>query len=302
MRRYFTTIILIILLYVFGCTRDNTKTLEPLLSTGSGSFVYQNDALNYGRPLTVLTYLPDSYTADSSILFVIHGNSRTADSYRAAWIDVAEEHNALLLVPHFAREAGFPESRHFNLGNMFEMDSTDTILAQNPENEWSYSLIDPIFDFVVAKMENKSAGYLIFGHSAGSQFLHRLMFFKPDAKIVKAVWANAGWYTMPDFDVLFPYGMKQTQCDEAALRRVFAKKVTVLLGDQDTDPDHRSLRRTPEAMEQGIHRFQRGHTFFDFCKNLAEEFNAPFAWDLQEVPGVAHSNAGMAPAAGEILF
>ena len=30
--------------------------------------------------------------------------------------------------------------------------------------------------------------------------------------------------------------------------------------------------------------------------------NLPFAWRLQTVPGIGHSNAGMAPAAADLLF
>ncbi len=273
----------------------------PLISAGKDSFVFRNEALNAGRPLTVLTYLPENYNAGSPILFVIHGDSRTAESYREAWIEIAERNNALLLAPHFS-EAGFPKSDAFNLGNMFELDSLDQPLAARPENEWSYSLIDPLFDFVVAKMKNHSKGYFIYGHSAGSQFLHRLIFFKPGAKILKAVCANAGWYTMPDFDEMFPYGLKGAGCDTAALRAAFAKQVTVLLGDADTDPNHEKLRRTPQAMKQGAFRFERGRKFYEACRRAAELRRIPFAWKMQVAPGVAHRNRDVAPHAAKILF
>ncbi len=290
--------LLVFSMAIMACTAGNG---DALIGSGKGSFSYQNETLNMGRPIKVWTYRPSNYSKKSPILFVIHGNSRTAEKYREAWIGITEEHRALLLVPHFTRE-DFPEDIHFNMGDMFKMDSLDNLLSPNPAGEWSYSLIDPIFDFVVEKMKNKSEGYLIYGHSAGSQFLHRLLFFKPEAKVQKAVYANAGWYTMPDFDQLYPYGLKETQCDTTALRRLFAKEVTVLLGDQDTDPGHGSLRRTPEAMQQGAHRFQRGQTFYEACRRMAQALNAPFAWDLRVVPGVAHSNAGMAPAAANALF
>lgn len=151
-------------------------------------------------------------------------------------------------------------------------------------------------------MKNKSTGYLIYGHSAGSQFLHRLLFIKPAAKIQRAVCANAGWYTMPDFDQIFPYGLKETQCSMESLRKLFTKKVTTLLGDQDTDPNHRSLRRTPQAILQGAHRFQRGHTFYQACKQMAATLGEQFRWDLQIVSGVSHSNSEMAPSAAKVLF
>ena len=245
-----------------------------LVPKGTGRFTFQKDGINQGREITVFSYLPSKYTDNSPILFVMHGNGRTAENYRNAWKDIAEENNALLLVPHFARN-GFPEDDQYNMGNMFKMDSEGNLLSPNPESEWSYSLIDPIFDYVVQHMKNKSKGYLIYGHSAGSQFLHRFMFFKPDAKIHKAVCANAGWYTMPDFEQIFPYGLKETQCSEEFLRKLFIKKVTLLLGDLDTDPNHSSLRRTPQAMLQGAHRFERGHMFYMACQKKAAALGIP---------------------------
>ena len=86
------------------------------------------------------------------------------------------------------------------------------------------------------------------------------------------------------------------------LKKVFAKNVTILLGDQDIDPNHKSLRRTPEAMKQGEHRFQRGHTFYQACQKMAVESGFAFNWDLQTAPGIAHSNKLMASPAGKVIF
>jgi hypothetical protein len=299
MKRFYYFLLLAIV-FDLGAGDQNEK--PSLIPKGTSSFVYQNENLNKGWPITVYSYLPTKYEDSSQILIVMHGNGRTAENYRDAWIDSAEQNNALLLVPHFSRENGFPEDDQYNMGNMFKMDPDENLLSPNPESEWSYSLIDPIFDFVVERMKNHSTGYLIYGHSAGSQFLHRLLFFKPGAKIKKAVCANAGWYTMPDFDQIFPYGLKETQCSEESLRKLFAKKVTILLGNMDTDPDHSSLRRTPQAMQQGAHRFQRGHTFYRACKQIAEKLGVQFRWDLEVVSGVAHSNRQMAPSAAKVLF
>ncbi|MCB9334480.1 MAG: hypothetical protein H6574_25825 [Lewinellaceae bacterium] len=38
---------------------------------------------------------------------MIHGASRAAEGYHAVWSLIAEQYNALLVVPYFAKDAGF---------------------------------------------------------------------------------------------------------------------------------------------------------------------------------------------------
>ncbi len=61
--------------------------------------------------------------------------------------------------------------------------------------------------------------------------------------------------------------------------------MVVLLGEADVDPKHQSLRHTPEADAQAA----------------AKTLHAPFNWSRATVPGVEHSNQGMAPFAVQHL-
>ena len=76
----------------------------------------------------------------------------------------------------------------------------------------------------------------------------------------------------------------------------------ILLGEDDNDPNHSSLRKTEEAMRQGKHRFERGHYFFNTAQAMADSLGVEFNWILDTVPGVGHSNTGMAPKAAKIFF
>jgi hypothetical protein len=114
--------------------------------------------------------------------------------------------------------------------------------------------------------------------------------------------ANAGWYTMPDFAQDWPYGLNGSVVTETELKTAFATPLLILLGDQDTDAKDSSLRRAPEAMLQGFHRFARGHHFFEISQAKADSLETPFRWRLRTVPGVAHDNRGMAIAAVRYLF
>ena len=53
---------------------------------------------------------------------------------------------------------------------------------------------------------------------------------------------------------------------------------------------------------QGKHRFERGMNFYETVKRQAGRMKVQQRWKLETVPGVEHSNAGMAGAAAEVLF
>ena len=118
-----------------------------------------------------------------------------------------------------------------------------------------------------------------------------------EAPISAAVAANAGWYSFADLGTKWPYGIGGIPDAEARLRRAFARKLVVLLGDRDTDPNHRQLSRSNGAMAQGAHRFERGGNFFAKARIEAERLGVAFNWEKDVVPGVAHSNRGMSKAA-----
>ncbi len=289
--------ILILIFILSSCQLDKTQ-----IPVGKSQLVFSDPSLHDGLQLPLYIYRPQKFSAASPILFVIHGNKRNGKTYRNQWIDIAEKENALVVVPEFSRENGFPEDMNYNMGNVFLMDSLDNIISANPETDWAFSFIDPIFDYIRRLSGNQSTGYLIYGHSAGSQFVHRFLYFKPRAKVLRAVCANAGWYTLPDFTQLYPYGLKQTPCTKNDLKTLYAKNVAIFLGEADTSRTSSSLRRTPEAMLQGRFRLERGRHFYEKSKEMAKELSTPFNWRLQIVPGARHSNKQMKPAAANFLF
>jgi predicted alpha/beta superfamily hydrolase len=149
---------------------------------------------------------------------------------------------------------------------------------------------------------NESASFYLFGHSAGAQFVHRYVLYNPSARFSKAISANAGWYTLPDFSVAFPYGLKNTQLKESDVVNACKKKLIVLLGTNDTDTNDSSLRKTPEANAQGSHRYARGLYFYNQSKQSAEKNGYEFQWILREAPGVGHDHVAMSKDAVKVFF
>ncbi len=274
----------------------------PVAPTGAiragatGSFEFAGAASLQNRPLKVWYFAPAGDLASARVLIVMHGQQRDAERYRDEWLPYARERDAILVVPEFSEDQ-YPGPERYNLGNLVDANGN-----ANPHDQWSYSVIEPLFDFVRAESGTASAGYSLYGHSAGAQFVHRFMLLVPNNRVTEAVSANAGWYTLPDRQIDFPYGLKGTPATDVSLKRALGSPLVVLLGEDDTDTDSDSLRSTPEADRQGANRFDRGHYFFGLAREQATRMVSPFAWKLETVPNAAHEDAEMAPAAAPILL
>lgn len=273
----------------------SAASADARLAAGSGSFGFAFESGGAARKITVWYHRPAEATADAPIVFVLHGQGRNASTYRKYWIPFAERQRFVLLVPEFSRDE-FPGELEYNLGHTSTAEGTPL-----PEAQWSFNAIEQIFDRVRAANGFRQAAYDIYGHSAGGQFVHRLVMFMPQARFRVAVAANSGWYCMPDRSIAAPYGLGGSGLGAERLAQAFSRRLIVLLGDADIDPEHRALRRTPEANAQGAHRFARGHAFYQQAQRAAAELGVPLAWKLEVAPGVAHSNARMAPHAARFV-
>ncbi len=262
------------------------------LSSGPGRF----EVAYGGKTIRVWYYLPEKAGPNTPVLFVMHGVNRDADRYRDEWLPHAQKYGLLLLVPEFSKEL-FPTEENYNQGN-----TRDSKKRPLPREQWSFSFLEPIFDAAKKATGNQSREYHLYGHSAGAQFVHRFLYFVPNARVTKAVAANAGWWTLPDPAVDFPYGLRGSAVDGAALQVMLRRPLVVLLGTADTDPNHVHLRRTPEALAQGPHRFARGQFFYEAGRTRAAELGVPFGWQLATAPGVDHNDKGMAVFAVRHLF
>jgi hypothetical protein len=263
---------------------------------GSGDFVFVDQKADPSKRMTVFTYLPkDLKPSEARIVFVMHGMNKNASDLRDYWAQYADKYRFMVLAPLFDLKQ-WP-------GNWYAYESVVGRWGWvRDKSQWSYSAIEHLFDAVKSATGNASPTYFIYGHSEGGQFVHRFVELLPDARYERAVAANPGWYTVPTFAVKFPYGLKRSPATRSSLAKSLGRRFTLLLGDQDTDPNHPQLRRTTEAMAQGPHRFARGQHFFAEARKRAEELKCPFAWELRVVPGAAHDGAKMSTAAAPILM
>jgi hypothetical protein len=261
---------------------------EPLLD-GSGLAARAGTlafATRDGGRLDAVTYRATGFDAERGpIWFVIHGAGRTAESYRDAAAPVAERYAALAIAPVFP-ESEYPDSDSWTL---------------DPD---VHSEVERAFEQVREALGGAQDGYYLFGHSAGAQFVHRLLTFLPDAHVLGAVAANAGWYTLPRDDRDFPYGLRGTTLGDDDLRSLVGARLAVLAGERDvaTADQDALLRGTPEAMAQGGTRLARARTYFAEGEARARALGVALGWRFAIVPGAAHDKDEVMPSAGFFLF
>ncbi|MDR0836476.1 MAG: hypothetical protein LBN11_07865 [Tannerella sp.] len=247
------------------------------------------------KPVNLHYYIPQvDNVKELPILIAFHGNGRNAVSYMNVWARLAEANNIIVVIPEFTPEI-FPGSDY----------NTGGILMRNvvqPEEKWAFSIIEPIFDFVRSDIGSVQTTYDIFGHSAGAQFAHRFLMFKRDTRVNRATIANAGWYTVPDEKIGFPYGIKASPVKQRDLKNFFGKEVYLLLGTEDTDPNHKDLKKDRYTNKQGPHRYARGYYFMEQLKRISAAEGFELNWKIVDVEGAGHSNTQMAPAAVEVLY
>ena len=292
-----SALLLAALLLPSAAPAQDQRAFDPApasLPIGDGDFRFEDWE---GPALRVWTYRPAGVDpATAPILIVMHGVRRDADRYLAQWRDPAQACGFIVAAPEFDRGA-FPTSREYNLGHIAERGGTDL----RPRPRWSFAAIEPLFDAVVARLGGSQREYTLYGHSAGSQFVHRFMLLQRETRAARFLAANAGWYTLPSFAFDYPFGLNGTDLGSEDLKAALARDVVILLGDRDTDPTDPNLNTSEWAMQQGEHRLARGHYFHRFGRDVAQREGWAFSWSVREVPGVAHDNGGMARAAGALV-
>jgi len=260
---------------------------------GKWSFVFTDAKGRADRPLRVYTYRPRACDSKCPLQFVMAGVKRNAAEYRDYWELLADRYGVIIVAPQFAQRH-WPRAAGYNLGD---------VERQGDREKWAFSAIEHLFD----EVRDGQTDYRIFGHSAGAQFIQRMMLFRPDHRAAAAVAANPGWYTMPEWRSdrkiePFPYSLVGARVGEKELRRALERRFVLMLGEKDDDPDDENLNKSDGALKQGATRVERGENFFKAATSAASELNVKLAWELVEIPQTAHDGAAMSRQAADLLY
>ncbi len=259
------------------------------LADGTGSFSFPIGANK--KPLEVFVYQPAGTDANTPIIMAMTGIDRNAASFRNDWIKVADQYHFRIVVPRFT-EQDFPGSYGYPLGNIQDPKTHRRL----PKAQWGFTLVNDIFSAMRQQHLTTQSQYYLFGSSAGCQFVHRMLTLLPQAQVKAAICAAAGWWTLPDTDQRWPYGLRASpvKVDQTQLAAYFAKPLLIAVGNSDDDAENRLLRHSKGAMAQGTNRLDRAENFFTTSQQQAEQNYMPFNWHFVALPDVGNSDSRMA--------
>ena len=176
---------------------------------------YYDRKKNYN--MNVFTYIPDGNIKEMKIVFVMSGCLRDALNYLKNWIEYAEKNNYIIIAPEFDKSHySIDDHEYGNIINVkYDYSSQDIYVPFmtydgkiKDEEDWIYNIVDEIYLKFIQRYGIKKSGYIIFGHSSGSQFVHRFAMLGNDKYCNKYICANAGLYTFYDNTKNYPYGIK----------------------------------------------------------------------------------------------
>ena len=271
-----------------------TDLSSLLAHPGANDMAFEHPHLP-GQAMLLRSARPVHCSAETPVVFVHHGVQRNGDDYRDYWLPLVDEADVLVIAPEFPA-ASFPGSPWYNYGNR-----TDESGAENPREKWTYGIDQIVFKMLREQGMTRRSGYGLFGHSAGGQFVHRMLSLGFRDHVQSAVSANAGSYALADLTQNWPFGLAGTGLSEADLRAWLAFRLTVMAGTADSDPNGSNLPREPQSMAQGPHRYARAHHFVSAARATAASLGERCGWTIIDVEGVAHDGCRMSAAAAPIL-
>jgi hypothetical protein len=261
---------------------------------GANSMSYVDPAFP-DRALMLHSARPRDCDADTPVLLVHHGVGRNGGAYRDYWLGLVDEAGVLAISVEFP-EAAFPGHLWYNFGNLHDKDG-----AANPRERWTFGIDARLFDALRAQGLTRRRRYGLFGHSAGGQFVHRMVSFGFRDAVAVAVSANAGTYAMPDLAIGWPWGLGEMDMDTESLRALLGFRITVMAGTLDIETTGKFFPKGPRSLRQGATRYERAHTYVRNGRTAAAALGTRCAWTVIDVAGVGHNGARMSAAAAPIL-
>ena len=223
---------------------------------------------------TYLLYVPSSRGAEPPIIVSAHGVSRNADEHARLLSAYCEIYGAVLVVPQFSIEE-YPDYQR---------------LGRTGRGKRADIALNLIVAEAAAATGASGERFHLFGFSGGAQFAHRYTMAHPH-RVASAVFASAGWYTLPDPTIRFPYGTRPTR-RLPGLRfdaeEFLSVPMKVIVGAKDDES--KGLRRSQRLdRDQGVSRIERARRWVAAMNAAAEAHQVESMVSYEELENCDHS-------------
>jgi pimeloyl-ACP methyl ester carboxylesterase len=111
-------------------------------------------------------------------------------------------------------------------------------------------------------------------------------------RVARMVLAAPGWYTFPDPDRKYPFGLKPTRDWpklKFSLEQFLQIPTLVVVGEED-DLRDKDLNRDREIDSfQGLNRIERAERWINANRNLARSYDIPADFRMETIPNASHA-------------
>ena len=233
------------------------------------------------HPLPYRLHIPARAVPGAAPIVAVHGISRNAGEHLRAYRALAERSGRMLIAPRFRPPA---HPRYQQLGT--------------EERPADLALIG-VLDAVAAGVERLARPVILIGFSGGAQFAHRFAMAHPERVAALGLGA-AGWYTLPDPGLPYPFGLGGETPRAAAARsnldRFLSLPIHVHVGSLDLARDD-VFRSDPQLdAAQGATRVERAARWARAVTGAARSRGLAPRVTFELLPGCAHDFTGCVKA------
>ncbi len=222
-------------------------------------------------------YVPGTLNKDANPLVALHGISRNGREQVELLAPRAEALGRIVIAPHFPAEHWKVFQRITNL--------------HRPDLA--------LLDFLGRVRDNGLADTRHFdlaGYSGGAQLAHRFAMLFPH-KIRKLSLSAAGWYSMPDGSIDYPYGLASKPGGKVdwgpqmfrSLPDYLRLTISIFVGEHDDQQDAALRRNDLLERTQGATRLERAERYHNALTEAARAHDIAPKVTLTRLPGCAHS-------------
>ncbi len=225
--------------------------------------------------LDFFCYLPEVINPTLNPLIVVHGLSRNAAEQAFRFANFASKYGVPIIAPLFSAET----HRHFQQ------------LSVGAHGVRADTALIAMLDFAEAALNLNLKRPSFFGYSGGGQFVHRFAMLYPD-RVASTVLFAPGWYTFPDDQHSFPYGIRVKSGNGFPTLNIdrFCRIPTqVLVGTKDIARDASLNREAKIDRLQGKNRLERARRWVDAIQSYAVDNSITANVSLSEIDGASHS-------------